>query len=369
VPQGYHAFVPAALPPALEISGGLLSVISAADRSVGRLAGLGALLPNPYVLIRPFIAREAVLSSRIEGTRASLSDLFLFEAAPTEEPAVPDVREVANYVRALDYALSPRRKLPVSLRLIRELHRLLMSGVRGNQATPGEFRRSQNWIGPAGCTLNDATFVPPPEAEMKVSLDQLERYLHAASDLPPLIRLALIHYQFEAIHPFLDGNGRIGRLLVTMLLCEMKLLPSPLLYLSAYLESHRSEYYERLLAVSQHGTWEDWVAFFLDGVRTQADDAAVRAVRLRDLRDEFLKRLSRVRSAAVLKLADHLLATPIITVPRAAAILKLTYQGAKFTVDRLVRAGILRPSSRRHRPHRYIALDVFRIFDDEELTT
>lgn len=367
-PHGYAAFVPAALPPTLTYSPSLLRAVASAERAVGQLSGLGGLLPNPYLLIRPFIAREAVLSSRIEGTHASLSDLYLYEATPTERPEAPDVREVANYVRALDHALSPKRKLPVSLRLVKELHGILMNGVRGNQATPGEFRRSQNWIGPPGCTLNDATYVPPPVAEMLESLDALERFLHRPSELPPVVFLAAVHYQFEAIHPFLDGNGRIGRLLVSTFLCEMRLLPSPLLYLSAYFARSREEYYERLLRVSQAGEWEEWVAYFLSGVVSQAEDAAARATQLRALRDDFLNRLRSTRSASALKLVDRLLATPIVTVPRAAQMLNLTYQGAQRVVRQLVSAKILQTLSGRRRPKPYIARDVLRIFGDAPAT-
>ncbi len=254
-PQGYWAFVPNPLPPSVNLTWDLVGKISEADRALSELAGVARTLPNPHLLIGPFIRREAVLSSRIEGTQASLSDLFFFEASGTIDPQTPDVREVSNYVKALEHGLARLKKLPVSLRLIREMHEQLMGGARGDHLTPGEFRRSQNWIGPPGCTLMDAVYVPPPEDEMTEALDHLEKYLHSASSLPPLVRLALIHYQFEAIHPFLDGNGRIGRLLLTLLLCAEGLLPHPLLYLSAYFERHRQEYYRLLLAVSQSGHW------------------------------------------------------------------------------------------------------------------
>ena len=205
-PRGYWAFVPNPLPPALELNWDLVLENSHAERALGELAGVARTLPNPHLLIGPFIRREAVLSSRIEGTQASLSDLLFFEASGEKELHSPDVVEVSNYVKALEYGLKRLEKLPVSSRLIREIHERLMEGVRGEHMTPGEFRRSQNWIGPPGCTLMDATFVPPPEEEMKDALDLLENYLHAPAELPSLISLALIHYQFEAIHPFLDGN-------------------------------------------------------------------------------------------------------------------------------------------------------------------
>jgi len=243
--DGYWAFVPNPLPPELTWDSPLASLASRADLALGTLSGLGETLPNPHLLIYPFIRKEAVLSSRIEGTQSSLSELLLFEATRAEKQR--DVREVQNYVRAMEYGLKRLGDLPLSLRLIRELHAILMEGVRGERATPGEFRQSQNWIGPPGCTLNDATFVPPPVTEMREALDHLEEFLHADTELPPLVELALIHYQFETIHPFLDGNGRIGRLLIALFLCQRGILTKPLLYLSAFFEHHRQEYYQYLL--------------------------------------------------------------------------------------------------------------------------
>ncbi|HEX9676213.1 MAG TPA: Fic family protein [Anaerolineales bacterium] len=262
-PIGYDAFVPHALPPQVAWTPQLVAALSAADRSLGELAGIGRTLANPHLLIVPFMRKEAVLSSAIEGTKASLSDLYAYEAEQLAFLIRPaDVREVHNYVRALEQGILRLRTLPVSLRLIRELHHDLMEGVRGDRGTPGEFRRSQNWIGPPGCTLEDSTFVPPPTTEMSDSLGKFERYLHAEDHVPPLVRLGLIHYQFEAIHPFIDGNGRIGRLLITLLLCAWGLLPQALLYLSAYFEANRDQYYDLLLHVSQRGEWESWLTFF-----------------------------------------------------------------------------------------------------------
>jgi Fic family protein len=248
------------LPSHIEFDRALVSALSDADRALGELAGLGRTLPNPNLLIRPFIRREAVLSSRIEGTQADAADLYAYEAKQLALPlsssaaSDTDVREVFNYVRALEYGLERLSTLPVSLRLIREVHDVLMKGVRGEFATPGEFRRTQNWIVWPGCTLKDATYVPPV-AEMREALGDLEKYLYADDPLPPLIRLALIHYQFEAIQPFIDGNGRIGRLLISLLLINWNLQPVPLLYLSAYFERQRDAYYDHLLAVSERGNW------------------------------------------------------------------------------------------------------------------
>src|SRR5881397_4294475 len=264
-PGGYRAHVPEPLPPRFEWSAGLAAALSAADRAVGRLAGEGRRLPNPHLLIRPFVRREAVLSSRIEGTQATLGELLAAEAGAVVERSPEDLREVGNYVAALEYGVRRLKKLPLSLRLVRELHAKLMAGVGGGQAAPGEFRRSQNWIGPAGCTLATATYIPPPPAEMMTCLEQWEAFLHDRS-LPPLIQIALAHYQFGAIHPFLDGNGRVGRLLITLLLVERSILPTPLLYLSAFFEAARRDYYERLLGVSDRGEWEEWLIYLLNGV-------------------------------------------------------------------------------------------------------
>lgn len=335
VPGGrYHAFIPTPLPPALNWSSALVQALSQADRALGELAGLGHAIPNPYLLVRPFVRREAVLSSRIEGTRASLTDLYAYEAVQLSlwEPA-PDVREVHNYVRALEYGLERLNTLPVSLRLMRELHARLMEGVRGQEWTPGEFRRSQNWIGPPSSTLRTAAFIPPPVPDMHEALDKLENFIHAPSDLPSLVRLALIHYQFEAIHPFLDGNGRIGRLLVVLLLCAWDLLPQPLLYLSAYFEQNRQAYYDHLLAVSQTGAWEAWLRFFLDGVHSQAVDAVERVRRLQRLRRRYREQVAQqTRAVAALQVVDLLFARPVLTINQVAEELDLSYQTARRQV-------------------------------------
>ena len=276
-PQGGWVFLPNPLPPEIDLGWPLVTALSAADRALAELAGVGGTLPNPHLLIGPFVRREAVLSSRIEGTQASLSDLFFFEAAPQQHRGPEDVREVANYVNALEYGLKRIETLPISSRLIRELHGHLMAEVRGGERAPGELRRVQNWIGPEGCSLDEATYVPPPPQELPGALGALEEFIHGPSDLPPLIRFALVHYQFEAIHPFLDGNGRIGRLLITLGLGSEGLLPHPLLYLSDFFEKNRKEYYRLLLAVTTHGRWEPWIRFFLRGVADQSRDAILRA--------------------------------------------------------------------------------------------
>ncbi len=263
---------------------------------------------------------------------------------------------MTNYVRAMEYGLERLQTLPVSLRLIRELHGILMEGVRGDRATPGEFRRSQNWIGRPGCTLNEAEFVPPPVAEMNEALDAFEKYLHAGNTYPPLVRLAFIHYQFETIHPFLDGNGRIGRLLVTLLLVTWNLLPLPLLYLSAFFEQHRQAYYDLLRVVSEKGSWQEWVIFFLQGVAEQARDAGTRAKRLQDLQREWRERLFQARSSALLLLlADSLFVTPVVTIPQTQRLLGITYRSAKANVEKLVHAGILKQTGESSYGKMYLA--------------
>ncbi|MBI5473065.1 MAG: Fic family protein [Ignavibacteriae bacterium] len=343
--------------------------LSDAAHLVGKLHGIAGDLPNPHLLIGPFVRREAVLSSRIEGTQASLSDLVFFEASGESSAEVSDVREVANYVHALEFGLKRLDKLPLSLRLMKEMHSRLMKGVRGETLTPGEFRRSQNWIGPPGCTLTDAVYVPPPVDEMKQSLDAFEKYLHASSNLPPLIRLALIHYQFEAIHPFLDGNGRVGRLLMTLILCSEGLLPQPLLYLSAYFERHRAEYYRHLLAVSQTGAWNAWIEFFLTGVAEQSQDAIQRTQKLLGLWKRYRERLRAVRSSpTMLELVEHLFSSPAISVSQAASRLKVTYPSAQKAIERLVEMNILKEATGRLRNKVYVAREILRVAEAESVT-
>lgn len=364
---GFWAFVPAPLPPSLHWSESLISRLSAADRALGELAGLGRTLPNPHLLIQPFMHREAVLSSRIEGTRASLGDLYAHEAAA--QPALfdipDDVQEVKNHVLALEYGLERLHTLPISLRLIREIHAHLLQGVRGERKLPGEFRRSQNWIGPSGSTPETAPYVPPPVAEMHVALYAFEKFLHASSDLPPLIRLGMVHPQFEAIHPFLDGNGRIGRLLLILLLCEWQLLPQPLLYLSVYFEARRQTYYDLLLAVTQRGVWEEWLEFFLKGVAEQAQDALLRIQRLQDLRETYRRQVQSKRtSARLLQCVDLLFSRPVITINQVAEALTGNYSMGKRYVERLEILGILQEISGQARNRVYRATDILNAIEE-----
>ncbi|MBN2098567.1 MAG: Fic family protein [Dehalococcoidia bacterium] len=361
---GYWAFVPSPLPPKLEWDDAMVSIMSKADMALGTLSGLGENLPNPHLLIYPFIRREAILSSRIEGTQSSLSDLLLFEATRIEKPG--DVREVQNYVRAMEYGLKRLDELPLSLRFIRELHEILMEGVRGGHATPGEFRQSQNWIGSPGATLNEATFVPAPVPAMMECLDQLEKFVHAEPKLPPLVEAALVHYQFEAIHPFLDGNGRIGRLLVTLLLCQRNVLAKPLLYLSAFFEQHRQEYYELLFRVSSTGAWREWIVFFLKAVAEQSGDAVSRSRRLQELQRHYaqLAREEHLPPTAG-RLVELILMKPVLSTKAAQEYLKVTYPGAQKAINALVEAGILTEITGRKRDRAYAAKEVLQILDGE----
>jgi Fic family protein len=361
---GALGFVPNPLPPKLELTWDLTGKLSAADRALSELAGAARGLPNPHLLMGPFVRREAVLSSRIEGTQASLSDLFFYEAAPKLNPPAgherpPDVREVANYVIAMEYGLARLRAAKLGLDLIRELHAKLMRGVRGERMQPGEFRRVQNWIGRPGCALADAVYVPAPPDEMQRALGAFEGYLDGRDDLPPLVRLALVHYQFEAIHPFLDGNGRIGRLLVSLLLCRDGLLPDPVLNLSAYFERRREDYYRGLLEVSRAGAWAAWISFCLDGVAEHSREAAARTGVLRELWREYRDRVQATRaSARLLGLVDALFDLPVITIAGAARQMGVTHRAASQNVRKLVRLRILKEVSGRMRNRIYAAPEI-----------
>ncbi len=361
---GYWTFVPSPLPPDLEWNTALVSQLSRADLAVGTLSGLGETLPNPHLLIYPFIRREAVLSSRIEGTQSSLSDLLLFEATQIEKQK--DVKEVQNYVRAVEYGLKRLNDLPLSLRFIRELHEILMDGVRGEHATLGEFRQSQNWIGDSGATLNEATFVPPSVPEMQGCLDQLEKFLHSDTELPPIVQAAMIHYQFETIHPFLDGNGRIGRLLVTLFLCQKNVLTKPLLYLSAFFERYRQEYYKLLLKVSQIGAWKEWIGFFLKAVTEQSEDAVSRSRHLLELLRNYsqIAREKRLTPTAI-QLVELIFMKPVLNAKTVQEFLNVSYPSAQNAISSLEEAGILIEVTGRRRAKAYSANDILKVLDGE----
>ncbi len=304
-----------------------------------------------------------MLSSRIEGTKTTLSDLFLFEVTPSLENSVPDVREVANYVRALDRGLERLRHIPLSLNLIRELHAILLDGVRGLGRRPGEFRRCQNWIG-SSRNIDDAIYVPPPAERLAPALSAFERFVNTPNDLPLLVRLAMIHYQFEALHPFEDGNGRVGRLLLSLLLDSERALPHPVLYLSAYFERNRRDYYEHLLHISQCGAWSEWVQFFLRGVADQSIDAVERAQQLLALRARWAEKCQTARtSALLLKLLDGLFRNPFVNLARAAAQLEVQPQSAQNNINQLIDRGILTEITGHRRNRVYAAREILRVLE------
>jgi Fic family protein len=344
VPAGYHAFLPNPLPPAIPYSDCLVAMMTDAERALGQMAAQIGSYPYPRILLPAFTRTEAVISSRIEGTQASLLDLYRYETTQLSFfETTDDVREVQNYVRALNYGLERLASLPVSLRFIRELHARLMEGVRGGTLTPGEFRRSQNWIGAVGSTPISAAFVPPPVDDMLSALGDLETFIHGDSSLPALIRIGMIHYQFEAIHPFLDGNGRLGRLLIVLLLYEWGLLPLPLLNLSAYIEHHRQEYYDRLLAVSQKGDWEAWLCFFLRGISEQSRADLSRMAQLAQIRAAYQDWIAQDRKPERLSLVvDFLFTHPIFSLGQLSSALSMPYQTVKRYAEKLLRAKMIR---------------------------
>ena len=369
---GYSAFVPRALPPIppVEFDDELMDLLSKSDRALGRLDGSTEALPNPDLCVMMYVRKEAVLSSQIEGTQASLADVLELEAKVLD-PSIPsDVTEVVNYVHALNHGIDRLKELPLSLRLICEIHGRLMEGTRGQDRNPGEFRRSQNWIGPQGCNLTTARFVPPAPEDMKGALADWELFLHDGRPMPIMVKVGLAHAQFETIHPFLDGNGRVGRLLVTFLLCEREVLVRPLLYLSHYFKLNRLEYYDRLQAVRDKGDWEGWLKFFLRGVAIVADEAATVARRIVALREEqreqIRKSFGRTTSDA-LQLHEQLFQHPFVTIALVQQMAQKEFPGASRLVKQMVKLGILRQISGKSRNRVFLHEKYFRMFDDSEV--
>lgn len=359
LPAGVEAFVPHPLPRLLALEPDLVYLLDQASRSVATLSGVGEALLNPHLLIAPFTRREAVLSSRIEGTQASLTDVYVFEATGRGDRS--DAREVANYVRAMNVGLETLEQLPVCVRLARELHGVLLEGVRGEDKRPGELRDRQVWIAPPGTPIESARFVPPPAERVADLLTDWERFVNDDQPLPPLIRCALMHYQFETIHPFNDGNGRVGRLLIPLLLIELKVLSSPLLYLSAYFDAHRPEYYDHLYRVSTTGEWHPWLRFFLEGISEQSQDAIQRSRRIRALQETYRQRLHEDHApASALRLCDELFVRPVLRRSDVAAVLDMTVAGARNVLDRLVGAGILRSEAGTY-PQLYVAHELLEV--------
>jgi Fic family protein len=342
-PEGYRAFIPAPLPPdpPLAFDAQLATVLARAGTALGRLDGVAATLPNPDLFVAMYVRREAVLSSQIEGTQSTLEDVLAYEIDP-ERPNLPrDIDEVVNYIGAMKYGLARLDSLPLSLRLLREIHGRLMTGTRGGSKSPGEFLQSQNWIGGVR-GLVDATFIPPSPHDMRAALGNLERFLHDSGGLDPLIVAALAHAQFETIHPFLDGNGRVGRLLVTFLLCHEKVLQRPVLYLSHYLKQHRATYYDRLMAIRLAGDWEGWLRFFLTGVGEVAREAELTARQIVQLRENTRQRAQAAKmSATAFRLLDHLFQRPFINVNAARDHLGVSYVAANGLIGELCELGVL----------------------------
>lgn len=347
---GYLAYVPAPLPPDPPISfdGQMINLLSRADQSVGKLDGVAGLLPNPDLFVGMYVRKEAVLSSQIEGIDSTLDEVIRFEEGdePSEGQRLHDTAEVVNYVRALNYGIKRLPDLPLSLRLIREIHAELMKGVSGQGKAPGEFRGTQNWIGGQGANLTNATFVPPPVPEMKQALDNFEKFLHERRERPDrqhypvIVECALIHAQFETIHPFLDGNGRLGRSLIALLLHERKVLVRPLLYISLYLKANRLEYYDRLTAVRKNGDWEEWLKFFLRGVEQTAIEAVDTAKNVLAFREKAMRTVSDLGSNER-KLLEFLFEHPLTDIQTAQKQLNSSYNTAAGTIGKLEKEGLL----------------------------
>lgn len=369
--EGYRAFIPAPLPPnpPIHIDPELTKLLSDADRALGRLDGVATVMPNADLFVAMYVKHEAVLSSQIEGTQSTLEDVLGYEIDSKGKRRPKDVAEVVNYVRAMNNGLAQLPTFPLSLRLIRLIHEELLRGVRGSHRTPGQFRTSQNWIGPAGCTLQDAEFVPPPPHELLAALDNFEKFLHDDRTLPTLIQCAVAHAQFETIHPFLDGNGRVGRLLITLFLCEREVLQRPLLYLSYYLKAHRSQYYDRLTAIRNDGDWEGWLRFFLRGIAEVSGTATKTARSILKLREEHRELISSTlpHNANALRLLDFLFEHPLMSVRMAAEYLDCAYATANRIVSGLDLIGLKEiTGQQRNRLYRYDPY--LEIFDKQALS-
>jgi Fic family protein len=354
--HGYVAYFPTPIPRAIDLPPATISLLTEAEAALGRLAGIGDLLPNPDLLIRPYVLREAVSSTRIEGTHASMSDVFELEAGGGTPNA--DVEEVLGYVDALVWGLS-QSELPLSVRLMRELHRRLMAGERGRGRMPGAFRTTQNWIGTPNSTIESARFVPPPPQDLGPLLSDWESFAHEDGELPLLVRNALLHYQLETIHPFLDGNGRVGRLLIVFLLVESGRLPAPLLDISSYFEADRDSYYAALRGVSERGDAVTWIDLFLHAVHTQASAATVRARQLMELRERYRRHAAALRAKNAIALVDLACEAPILTARLVTERLDVTRPTAGSLLRQLESEGLLvREGSGARGQQRYVANEV-----------
>lgn len=365
----YKAFIPQSLPPspAIQFDTELINMLSKADQSIGRLDGVLKSIPNPELFVAMYIKKEAVLSSQIEGTQASLSDVLEKEEDILSGKKDDDVKSTLNYIEAMNYGLDRIREFPLSLRLIREIHRILLTDVRGKDRTPGEFRKSQNWVGPEGCALANAVFVPPPVFEMNEALGSLEKYLHAEKRLPILAECGLIHSQFETIHPFLDGNGRIGRLLITFLLCLNNVVSKPLLYLSYYFKKNKTEYYEKLMAVRNSGNWEEWLKFFLKGIVVTSDNAIELSNKITDLQKknaDLVRKSMHRYSAKAIELLEKIYIHPIFSVNKVKDICEISYNAAKGIIKKYMDLGIVIVKNDKKRNRKYFFKEYINLLNE-----
>lgn len=365
--SGYKAFIPNPLPPnpPIKYNEHLQFLLSEADRTLARLDGAALILPNPDLFIAMYTKKEGLLSSQIEGTQASLEGVLAFEADLIPKEDINEIKEVVNYVKAMNYGMSRLKKddFPMSLRLIKEIHKILLKGVRGASRRPGEFRRSQNWIGPPGCILNEAVFIPPPHHMLDELMSDLEKFIHKKDNIPPLVKIGLIHAHFETIHPFLDGNGRIGRLLISFYLFWRGILERPLLYLSFYLKKNREKYYNHLMKTRTEGDWEEWLKFFLQGVVEVSEEAASSVKEIIGLKEKLTNELliKKIGSAHAVKLLDILFERPLIGISDVEKMLKISRQSATNLVNRFNKIGILREISGKKRYRKYLFDDYIKI--------
>ncbi|MDD4125430.1 MAG: Fic family protein [Eubacteriales bacterium] len=367
--NGYSAFIPKPLPPepSIKIDKEMYELLSSADRKLGRLDGITEILPNPDLFVAMYVKKEALLSSQIEGTQASLIDVINAESNESGIIDNTDISEIVNYISAMKYGLARLKTLPLSLRLIKEIHGILLKDVRGSERSPGEFRNSQNWIGPAGCTLKNASFIPPTVSEMNIAMADLENFIHDnKSCLPPLIKIALIHAQFETIHPFLDGNGRMGRLLIAFWLCEQEILHQPLLYLSYYFKQNRTEYYDRLTAIRKQGTWEQWVRFFLQGIIEISDESVKSAKNIIAIKTQCHDKILSIDggNSSNLKLLDYLFYQPVVTRKSICKYLDISYPTSGVILKNFVDMNILKDiSPGKQRNKKYTFYDYLQIME------
>jgi len=362
---GYQAYIPKPLPPIppIKYNGKLRNLLSEADRALAKLEGITTVLPNAELFIAMYIKKEALLSSQIEGTQASLEGILRFEAnlEPTED--INEIKEVINYIKALDYGINRLQDIPMSSRLIKEIHKILIQGTRGTHKTPGEFRKTQNWLGPQGATLSEATFIPPPPNILMELISNLEKFMHKKDEIPSLIKISLIHSQFETIHPFLDGNGRMGRLLITFYLYREGILSRPLLYLSFYLKKNRIKYYDLLMKIRLEGNWEEWSSFFLKGIKEVSEEAANSAREIIILKNTILKSLfnNKISSIYAVEFLNLLFGKPIVTSKELIKDLKVSKETANQIIKKFEKLNILKEISGKKRYKKYIFSDYINI--------